>query len=82
MLFIGASQTWSSDLGSGFDSRRVSVLFQVSKNSSCSLLLLNFWKVGLLVATMVVTASSVVSLQSKNGLPPLNQVAAWSILGR
>jgi len=29
---------------------------------------------------MVVTASSVVSLQAKNGLPPYNQVAAWSIL--
>ena len=35
----------------------------------------------LLVVIMVVTAGSVVSLQAKNGLPPLNQVAAWSILG-
>lgn len=36
---------------------------------------------GLLVVAMVVTASSVVSLQTKNGLPPYNQVVAWSILG-
>lgn len=75
MLFIGAVQIWSSDRG------RVSVLFQVSEESSCLLFPLNFRKVGLLVAAMVVTASSVVSLQAKNGLPPHNQVVAWSILG-
>lgn len=81
MLFIGALQTWSSDPGSGSDRGRVSVFFQVSEESSCLLLPFNFQKVGLIVATMVVTASSVVSLQAKNGLPFHNQVAAWSILG-
>ncbi|KAI9457866.1 Phosphatidylinositolglycan class N-domain-containing protein [Boletus coccyginus] len=64
MLFIGTTQTWPSDSGPGFKNRRFSALFQA----------------GLLIATMAVTAGSVVSLQAKSGLPYRNQVAAWSLL--
>ena len=81
MLFVGAAQTWPSDSGSGFKNKRVSAFFQVREEFlrvSCSP---SLRKMGLLVVSMVVTASSVVSLQAKNGLPPHNQVAAWSILG-
>ncbi|KAG6336740.1 hypothetical protein ID866_2345 [Astraeus odoratus] len=37
-------------------------------------------QMGLLAVTMLVTSSSVMSLQAKNGLPPFNQIAAWVIL--
>ncbi|KAG9310904.1 Phosphatidylinositolglycan class N-domain-containing protein [Chiua virens] len=64
MLFIGATQTWSFNPNSNFKDIRSSAFFQM----------------GLLVAMMVVSASSVVNLQEKNGLPRLNQIIAWSIL--
>ena len=35
----------------------------------------------LLVLTMLVTASSVYSLRSKRGLPLVNQVLGWAVLG-
>ncbi|KAF9230018.1 GPI ethanolamine phosphate transferase 1 [Melanogaster broomeanus] len=38
-------------------------------------------QMGLVAAIMVVTASSVVNLQAKHGLPTPNQIAAWIILG-
>ena len=81
MLFIGAMHTWPSDSSLGFKNRRFSAFFQVSEEFLCLSLSLNFQKVSLLAATMMVTASSVVNLQAKNGLPPYNQLAAWSILG-
>ncbi|KAI6039441.1 Phosphatidylinositolglycan class N-domain-containing protein [Pisolithus marmoratus] len=37
-------------------------------------------QMGLIVAMMLVTSSSVMSLQAKAGLPRLNQIAAWFIL--
>ncbi|KAF8439955.1 Phosphatidylinositolglycan class N-domain-containing protein [Boletus edulis BED1] len=64
MLFMGVTQNWPSRSGQSFNNRGFATFFQV----------------GLLVATMAVTASSVVNLQAKNGLPPHNQIAAWSIL--
>jgi phosphatidylinositol glycan class N len=81
MAFIGATHTWPSDSGLGFKNIRFSAFFQVSEESLCLLFSLNFQKVGLLAATMVITASSVVNLHAKNGLPPYNQLTAWSILG-
>ncbi|KAF9221780.1 PigN-domain-containing protein [Gyrodon lividus] len=48
----------------GFDGRKSSALIQMC----------------LIVAIMVVTTSSVVNLQAKNGLPAPNQIAAWTIL--
>ncbi|KAN0080207.1 Phosphatidylinositolglycan class N (PIG-N) domain containing protein [Tylopilus felleus] len=64
MIVIGATQAWPSDSGPGVRNRRLSAFFQIC----------------LIAATMAVTASSVVSLQARNGLPPSHQVAAWSLL--
>ena len=35
----------------------------------------------LIAASMGITASSAVSLQAKKGLPILNQISGWSVLG-
>ncbi|KAH0832285.1 Phosphatidylinositolglycan class N-domain-containing protein [Lanmaoa asiatica] len=64
MLIVGVAYTWQSELGSGFNSRRISASLQMS----------------LLVIIMVVTSGSVLSLQAKNGLPSLNHLTAWTIL--
>ena len=39
-------------------------------------------QVGLIVLAMIVTRSSVTSLQAKRGLPVGNQVLGWIVLGR
>ena len=39
-------------------------------------------QVGLIILAMVVTRSSVVSLQAKQGLPIGNQVVGWLVLGK
>ncbi|KAF9238476.1 Phosphatidylinositolglycan class N-domain-containing protein [Melanogaster broomeanus] len=66
MLFIGAAHAWAN---LGIDGRKTAAL-------TAALI-----QMGLVVAIMVVTASSVVNLQAKNGLPTPNQIAAWIILG-
>ena len=38
-------------------------------------------QMGLIAVIMVIISNSVISLQAKQGLPRLNQVAAWMILG-
>jgi len=35
----------------------------------------------LIVTTMLITASSVLNLQAKRGLPILNQLSGWTVLG-
>ncbi|KIM53349.1 hypothetical protein SCLCIDRAFT_1158169 [Scleroderma citrinum Foug A] len=37
-------------------------------------------QMGMIAATMAIISSSVISLQAKQGLPRLNQIAAWTIL--
>ena len=39
-------------------------------------------QVGLILLAMIVTRSSVASLQAKQGLPVGNQVVGWTVLGR
>lgn len=39
-------------------------------------------QVGLVVLAMIVTRSSVASLQAKSGLPIGNQVVGWAVLGQ
>lgn len=39
-------------------------------------------QVGLILVTMIVTRSSIRSLQAKQGLPIGNQVVGWLVLGR
>ncbi|KAF8840654.1 PigN-domain-containing protein [Paxillus ammoniavirescens] len=64
MLCMGATYTWVSGPSPGLDDRKTSALVQMA----------------LIVATMVVIASSVLNLQAKNGLPAANQIVAWTIL--
>ena len=39
-------------------------------------------QVGLIVLSIVVTRSSALSLQAKEGLPPGNQIVGWVVLGK
>jgi hypothetical protein len=38
-------------------------------------------QIGLIILAMVVTRSSALSLQAKNGLPRGNQIVGWAVLG-
>ncbi|KIJ64347.1 hypothetical protein HYDPIDRAFT_133114 [Hydnomerulius pinastri MD-312] len=64
ILSIGFVYAWISGQKSSSGVRKTSSLVQL----------------GLITAMMVVTSSSVTNLQAKNGLPVLNQFAAWTIL--
>ena len=39
-------------------------------------------QIGLVVLAMIITRSSALSLQAKQGLPPGNQIMGWVVLGR
>lgn len=39
-------------------------------------------QIGLIVLSVIVTRSSALSLQAKQGLPPGNQILGWVVLGR
>lgn len=39
-------------------------------------------QVGLTILSILITRSTVLSMQSKNGVPPGNQAVGWLVLGR
>jgi phosphatidylinositol glycan class N len=39
-------------------------------------------QIGLTVLSMIITRSSALSLQAKQGLPPGNQIMGWIVLGK
>jgi phosphatidylinositol glycan class N len=62
---------------------KLSTLFftQVGPLSSFQFLHLILQQSCLILATMIVTASSVRNLQAKSGLPLLNRIVGWTVLG-
>jgi hypothetical protein len=57
-------------------------LTQVNFFSPTCFLCLTSRKSCLILVTMIVTASSIGNLQAKSGLPLLNRVVGWSVLGK
>jgi hypothetical protein len=49
--------------------------------SNFMILLTSSTKLGVILTSLLVTISSVLKLQGREGLPKLNQVASWTLLG-
>ncbi|KAI6012845.1 Phosphatidylinositolglycan class N-domain-containing protein [Pisolithus microcarpus] len=79
MLLLGALHLYHGSRNIVDKSVRISSIVQISSMTT-SRFATEGTQLGLVAAMILVTSSSVNSLQAKAGLPRLNQVAAWLIL--
>lgn len=80
MLLIGTIQLYYSGKHVMERPAQKSIVIQVSFLSELGLDYCQYAQMGMIAATMAIISSSVISLQAKQGLPRLNQIAAWTIL--
>lgn len=80
ILVVGASCTRLASNGVP-KAVKSSEIIQVGSCKLCHVINSFVSKASLILLAMIITASSVKSLQAKQGLPIINQTSAWLILG-